>query len=325
MKSLIRLEDPTSKERFYAHSLEDSERGEKYISVTTALDCVTPPMLKDYYKNNSKASIEKKLTSTANIGSLIHEYIEKQCKSEISTGQYEPYIIATLPAELQGPLFQWQLLKESYGIKPLLSEALVYHKKWGYAGTLDLVVEYQGKVCVADIKTGFYGVKAGWQIAAYKKALEEMIADGFDFPTPTGMIGLQVKRDGSAATVFSYEHLDFCFDRALDALGAYVGLNYKKLLAMNWPWVRLYSDTRKLGLQQDFERLGDKFRVMAAQFPKLRRDNSVINGDLWLARQLADLLNNVFRESSVIQDVPDGLPTDTTLPGEDGKVRAPLS
>jgi CRISPR/Cas system-associated exonuclease Cas4 (RecB family) len=56
----------------------------------------------------------------------------------------------------------------------LLIEERVHSGKWGFAGTLDRLVNVGGKLTVLDIKTGAVVRQTGLQLAAYAMALEEM-------------------------------------------------------------------------------------------------------------------------------------------------------
>src|SRR5208282_6385084 len=68
--------------------------------------------------------------------------------------------------------------------KPLMVEFTVVSKKYGYAGTADLLAEVDGVLTLVDWKTGKAVYKeAHLQNAAYRNALQEMeIYDGCTMP-----------------------------------------------------------------------------------------------------------------------------------------------
>ncbi|WP_189348576.1 cytochrome [Zhihengliuella salsuginis] len=86
---------------------------------------------------------------------------------------------------------------ELYGVRPIAAEATVWNKTVGYAGTLDLVAEIGGKLCLIDFKTKgttrdgrakALDPKVGMQLAAGYKA-EELCTDadaGTWVPWPYG-------------------------------------------------------------------------------------------------------------------------------------------
>ena len=73
------------------------------------------------------------------------------------------------------------------------------------------------------------------EMAAYRLACAEKGAKDL------GMIGLQIKRDGSGAKAFVYSHYDFCLQRFLCTLEAFKGMYYGKLDKMNWPFLQDFS------------------------------------------------------------------------------------
>lgn len=98
--------------------------------------------------------------------------------------------------------------------KMIASEATVFSRKWGYAGTLDAVMHIPadaplpralqhlaGKRLVVDYKTGKnVDRSAAWQMAAYRHAEAELMPDGTEKPLPPvdGGLILHVRPDGVA-------------------------------------------------------------------------------------------------------------------------------
>jgi hypothetical protein len=99
---------------------------------------------------------------------------------------------------------------------------------------LDILGDFDGHPVIMDLKTGYYSVKTGWQIAAYKQAYEEMqngAAQGL------GMVGISIKRDGSLAQPFVYTHWDYCWRAFLACFTVWKALYFRKLQRLNWVYL----------------------------------------------------------------------------------------
>ena len=207
-----------------------------YFGVSSILDVIAQTWKMDYYKKNTAKAIEKRLIETADIGKRIHALIEADCRGHDVAPQ--PDCIAAFE--------NWKAFKVEHKIEPMANEVMVVNPALGYGGTVDSICMYEGKPMVADYKTGSVGITYGYQLAAYRQALIELGVIDESF----GMAVFQIHRDGHVAQPFVYEHYDFCFQRFLDALGIFRGLNFKKL--NNWygegkPWNFLTLETRQLG------------------------------------------------------------------------------
>lgn len=214
-----RIEDEHGR-RWYEHE------GEKYASVTTVLDVVQHLKLNNYFKNNSKNAIEKKRVDTADFGSKLHRMVELNLKNV--------HVDIADPA-LKKCFEHWLTLRDDKGISATHSETVVVSRKYGFAGSLDILGTFNGKTCVMDIKTGWYGVKAGYQMAAYRQAaIEEGLTD-----TSCGLAGINIHRNGDKVNCFEYEHIDFCFRRFLYALECFKGLYFNELNKMNWSYLKI--------------------------------------------------------------------------------------
>lgn len=81
-----------------------------------------------------------------------------------------------LALELINPIEQFQKWMDEWRPEPISMEESLYSKKYGYAGTPDLVanIPYRttGLVAVVDYKTGAYSM-AGPQVAAYEQLYRE--------------------------------------------------------------------------------------------------------------------------------------------------------
>lgn len=119
-------------------------------------------------------------------GDRVHGY----CEQIALRGLGRPHTAAEARAELEehgegafaGRFDEWW---EQYQVVPLAAEVTVWNEEVGYAGTLDLVAEIGGRLCLIDYKTRGTGrdgkvkpldPKVVMQLAAGAKA-QEMIVD----------------------------------------------------------------------------------------------------------------------------------------------------
>ena len=176
------MKHDTAQGRFYEID------GKKYVSVTTVLGILSKPFLLPWAVNQtiqyivdagvSLEELKKKgsqvyqeaknyhslvKTEAADKGSRCHAAIEQYLKD--GTLIFEPDI-----AQAIGAFMLWQ---KEHKFKILKSEHTVFSKK-GYAGTLDILCELDGKTTLCDLKTS----NKIWpehylQISAYAKACEQ--------------------------------------------------------------------------------------------------------------------------------------------------------
>lgn len=115
-----------------------------------------------------------------------------------------------------------------------LTEATVYNRKYGYAGTLDFIAHIGGKLVLGDIKTGkgVYG-EVALQLAAYRYAEFIGLPDGNEAPVPpvdsAAVLHLRpgkydlvpVEADEGAFRVFLYAQqvAQFAKVRSLEVIG----------------------------------------------------------------------------------------------------------
>jgi len=213
--------------------------GRKYASVTNILSCIQHSRLQNWWKKHGPKAIEKKTKRARDLGSADHDALETYIRRGEVTQGHEDFIQA------------WSGFALEEGIIPIHSELMVFSPTLGVAGTIDIVGTIKGKPSIMDLKTGrFFGVKAGWQIAAYKYLFEELTAQaGF------GMAGIHSRRvDSPAITnpqekfdikLFQYVHMEFCLRRFLCVFEAWKGLYFSKLKQMEWPWLHSYSAEEK--------------------------------------------------------------------------------
>ena len=115
---------------------------------------------------------QKELKKAGDIGSQVHKLIEWGLKAEMC------YDAGPAPAVCDAASWAYmsfQDWRKSVKLKPLFIEQVVWSNLYGYAGTLDLIAEIEGKVTVIDWKSGsgIYA-EAYLQNAAYRHAIREM-------------------------------------------------------------------------------------------------------------------------------------------------------
>lgn len=200
-----------------------------YPSVTSILDIIQPKHLTNYFKNNSKAKIEKTLNKTADFGSFGHHYIEmdlKGIKIEIDN------------EEMRTWAKNWHTIKEKHQIKVFKSETIVVSKKYGFAGQYDHWGLCDKKPCIIDIKTGFFSNKVGLQMAAYRQGVIENEDISKEDALALGLVGIQIHRDGREPKVFKYEHLEWCFTKFLHTFECWKHEHFQMLNKMDWPFLK---------------------------------------------------------------------------------------
>lgn len=193
----------TNSGRFY--QVED---GERFPSVTTILQAINKPALVNWAAKEERtmvldcsanlyedvASISKMsrmawlttmefrlgkekahrklLAKAGELGSQTHEMIEWTLHKMMGREMGAP---PKIQDKAMWAFMAWEDWAKSVDLKPLLIEQVVYSRKYGFAGTLDLLAEIKGKVTVVDWKTGkaVYD-EAHLQNAAYRVAIREM-------------------------------------------------------------------------------------------------------------------------------------------------------
>lgn len=214
--------------------------------VTNVLEIAVAEKMKNYYTNNSANKQKKVLKETANFGSRLHDLVERDLKGEEVVPDHE----------MADAFFRWTMFRQDHLISATHNEISAYSLEDGYAGTVDIIGNFtacgnpnccgakdeegnlvastfDGKA-VMDLKTGFYSNKAGWQMAAYRRALIQMgvIDDSY------GMVGLSIPRKEQYPTKgFPYMHIDFCELAFLSCFQTWKSLYFSCLNNMNWAWL----------------------------------------------------------------------------------------
>jgi hypothetical protein len=162
--------------------------GKPVPSVTTILQTVNKPVLvpwavkmcsefwldamksgrtdyDDIYKEGKSAHY-KKSSAAASIGTNVHQYAEAFFKKLPA-----PELLTDEAKRGADAFHKWV---DATKLRVLAIERRIYSKEYGYAGTVDLVAEFDGVLGVGDYKTssGIYP-EMQLQTAAYQHALQE--------------------------------------------------------------------------------------------------------------------------------------------------------
>ena len=115
---------------------------------------------------------QRKLQKAGEIGTGAHHLIEWDVRKSLGepVGP-EP----SVPDESMWAFMAWQDWAKDVTLEPILCEQIVYSRRYGYAGTMDLLANVRGVPTLLDWKTGkaVYG-ESFLQNVAYQHALIEM-------------------------------------------------------------------------------------------------------------------------------------------------------
>src|SRR3989344_802884 len=139
--------------------------GAWYPRVTSILSIKAKPALYRYYAgHDSFESAEAAKNKSAEEGTLVHEVIEK-----LFAGEKPP-----IPDSVKPVVAGFEYFQKEHEIIPHQIESKIFSKEHGYAGTIDVLAEVDGKLGVLDIKTSQAIYRDyGLQTAAYVQALQE--------------------------------------------------------------------------------------------------------------------------------------------------------
>lgn len=170
---------------------------ELYIGVSAILNCesmgdfLTTWALKTFGRESDPIAAHKYYMETvSNTGTQIHKYIELDLQGEDGSKLATEQTIAAIES-----YHKW---KDENKVKVIALEKVVHHEDWRCAGTLDAVLEVNGKLYVIDFKTGKFKPRYFTQLSAYWAMLcaepkKKRIADIED----AELAVLEVLRDGS--------------------------------------------------------------------------------------------------------------------------------
>jgi len=153
---------------------------------TEAEALIGMPTLRDVIARARKESAKQR-DEAANIGKIVHDMAEMWGQAHLKGVPFETGIDAdTNPLVVQA----WNAFMEFVartGVRPSITEMMVYSRKHKYAGTFDLVAQGKyphmrlAKNYLIDYKTGTVVPKShGPQLAAYAQAYEEMTGETVD-------------------------------------------------------------------------------------------------------------------------------------------------
>lgn len=155
-----------------------------------------------------KGSPWRSRDKAADLGSLIHDYAEAHV-----LGAARP----EAPPEAQAHLAHFNAFLEDYQPEYVMTEATVFNRRYGWAGTLDAIADIAGERWLIDYKTGkgIYAESAV-QLSAYRNGEFVGMPDGTEAPvpevercgvlhlTPTGYSLIPVQADERVYRVFLY-------------------------------------------------------------------------------------------------------------------------
>lgn len=199
------------------------------ISVTSALGLLVPEGLKNWFVNCDADKIAMISKVACDAGNDVHKAFERILNGE----------------DIQVPLkyskvcdkFK-EFLGKQEGLEVLGTEVPLFHDKYKYGGTCDAIVKVNGKIEVWDYKTSKKFIKGkmvhkveekmGWQVGAYKEAIEFSNALGIIEVDGMRIINCNPKIGTIKSTV--YQHYDFCITRFLKALDVWKAFHFNLLL-----------------------------------------------------------------------------------------------
>ena len=157
--------------RFYV-----TPEGKKYPSITTVLSGRNNEGLVRWRQSVGNDVANQIMRSAAKRGTAVHQLVEDYLNNiELSNQDVLPTALFTL------------LKPELDNINNIvIQEGGLYSDKWGIAGRVDCIAEYQGKLSVIDFKTSTKEKKEAWvenyfiQGSAYCEMYEEMYGQPID-------------------------------------------------------------------------------------------------------------------------------------------------
>ena len=196
-------------------------------SSTTIIDCIQHKGLKNWFINSSANKVKTVQTTTADTGNLIHEYAE-----QIVRGDAPKNIRHDLEYIMHEFYTWWEVFNDTHDVHVSRTEQPLHCYKYGYAGTCDMVLKVDGVIEIWDWKSGSVKVNAGWQLASYVMAYEEMFN-----VTVGGMRVVQISAKYETIKEFKYEHLEFCKRAFLHSLQAWKALYFGMLKKQKYPYL----------------------------------------------------------------------------------------
>lgn len=140
----------------------------------------------------AKGAYRKKKEAAADLGSLVHKWIEDYIKGLKPELPINPQMKLSIDAFLK-----WE---KDNKVKFIESERVVYSRKYNFAGTCDFTCEINGKKYIGDIKTS-NAIYSEYllQVSAYRYAMQEEDNNVYD-----GMLIIRVPKTAEAIEVFEF-------------------------------------------------------------------------------------------------------------------------
>ena len=160
-----------NKNRFYV-----TPQGNKYPSITTVLSGRAKEGINAWRERVGEAAANRIMRAASSRGTAVHELAENYLNNE------------ELKNQEVLPLFMFtQLKSELDNINNIvMQEGGLYSDKWGIAGRVDCIADYDGKLTVIDFKTSTKVKKEEWienyfiQCTAYCEMYEERYGQAID-------------------------------------------------------------------------------------------------------------------------------------------------
>lgn len=177
--------------------------GKLYVSVSTILNVEGAPALIPWAlkrfgpSDNPLQAYNDFMEDVSDQGTRIHAFIEHTLKGDAKAAA------SMVSDDIAPAITSFLNWLDENEIEMIQSEYQCKSDKYRVAGTCDLVAKINGKLYVADIKTGSVQAKAFTQMAAYKSMMLEagLKIKGLD---KAGLAVLNVHRDGGAVKFITH-------------------------------------------------------------------------------------------------------------------------
>ena len=207
------------------------KQGKPYISVTTILGVLDKPALRWWFGREvyNAMVVDPTLTQKEALGAPYASSKKAMGRgtsvhSIVENYKHTKTYMKRLPKDIKPYAEAFYTWFEDNNVEILENEKTVISEKYGYAGTLDLVIKYKekGRLMICDVKTGkdIYD-EVFMQLSAYKQAFEE--AGGEE--VGIGVILLSTGKDGEPTGKYKFEEGEYCFDEFLAARKLWIWKN----------------------------------------------------------------------------------------------------
>lgn len=190
------------------------------VGAEAAAELLTPGMTIDEINKAEicqaiRSAHRQKASTTADIGTQVHEWIEAYIDSSFG--------LCDSPADpvnehIKNSVNQFLAWEEENEVEWLVAEQRIYSRKYGYAGTMDSEAIVKGKFTLVDLKTGS-GIypEMFMQVAAYAKARQEENGQKHD-----QLCILRIPRDGDSFEYVVDKRINKHFKGFLGCRAAYL-------------------------------------------------------------------------------------------------------